>query len=72
MVFVSRITKYNSRKVISVSADRFVICTIVTSSFVLTAENDQEIKKEEEEILTWDTFSHTRAGSLWVDTKNSA
>jgi hypothetical protein len=44
----------------------------VASFFVLTAENDQQIKTEEEETLMWDAGSHTRAGSLWVDTNNSA
>jgi len=71
-LFVSRIAKYNCRKVISVSAERFVICAFVTSCFVLTAENAQEIKTEEKEPLKWDTSSHMRAESLWVDTNNSA
>jgi len=34
------IIRYNSWKVIPVSADRFVTCAFVTSSIVLRAEND--------------------------------
>jgi hypothetical protein len=64
MVFVALLTQYNSRKVISVSANCFVICTSVTSSLVLTAESDQEIKPEEEEPVASGTVSHTRAESL--------
>lgn len=48
-----------------------MICAFVTWSFVLTVQNDQEIKTEEVKHLTWVTGLHTRAESLWVDTNNS-